>query len=142
MRASESSREDAPRGWAARLAMVRRRARLTSGPFCSCYAAAKLTESRAFGGVYMRSELRWAFGLAIATMIVAVPWGRYRYVYAHAKRLHVVSPGVLYRCGQLTEAGFTEAVGRYGIRTVLNVQNEFPDPPIDRGEVVGHPTVD
>lgn len=90
----------------------------------------------------MPSALRWAFGLTIAVFIVAVPWAHYRAVYAHSKRLRVVAPGVLYRCGQLTESGFTEAVHRYHVKTILNVQNEYPDPLIGRGEWVGHPRID
>jgi protein tyrosine phosphatase (PTP) superfamily phosphohydrolase (DUF442 family) len=34
----------------------------------------------------------------------------------------VVKPGILYRSGQLTAAQLTEAVGRYGIRTVVSFQ--------------------
>jgi tyrosine-protein phosphatase SIW14 len=90
----------------------------------------------------MPAVLRWALGLVIAVSIVAVPWAHHRSVYAHSKRLRVVAPGKLYRCGQLTEAGFADAIARYRIRTVLNVQNEFPDPPIRQGEAVGHESID
>ena len=34
----------------------------------------------------------------------------------------VVKPGILYRSGQLTGGQLTEAVRRYGIRTVVNFQ--------------------
>jgi protein tyrosine phosphatase (PTP) superfamily phosphohydrolase (DUF442 family) len=37
---------------------------------------------------------------------------------------------VIYRSGQLTAEGFREAVERYGIRTVINLQNEAPDPAV------------
>lgn len=53
-------------------------------------------------------------------------WYRYRYV--EAKRLRVVTDGVLYRAGQMTAAGLREAIQRYGIRTVINLQHESPDP--------------
>jgi tyrosine-protein phosphatase SIW14 len=52
----------------------------------------------------------------------------FRSVYTHGKRLRIVAPGRLYRSGQLTTGGFTEAVRRYGIRTILNVQEDVPDP--------------
>ena len=39
-----------------------------------------------------------------------------------------MTPDRFYRCGQLTADGFREAFGRYGIRTVINLQDEDPDP--------------
>src|SRR5262249_20895205 len=42
----------------------------------------------------------------------------------------VVVPGRVYRSGQMTAEGFTEAVSRYGIRTIINLQDEYPDPDI------------
>ena len=39
-----------------------------------------------------------------------------------------MKPGVLYRSGQMTAEGFRDAVAKYGIRTIVNCQNEFPDP--------------
>jgi protein tyrosine/serine phosphatase len=52
----------------------------------------------------------------------------YRSVWEHSKRLRTVKPGVLYRSGQMTAEGFAEAVQRLGIRTIINVQDDFPDP--------------
>jgi hypothetical protein len=52
----------------------------------------------------------------------------FRAAYTHGKRLHVVVPGRFYRCGQLTADGFTDAVERFGIRTIVNVQEDVPDP--------------
>ena len=54
----------------------------------------------------------------------------YRATYNHAKRLRVVQQGKFYRCGQLTADGFADAVKRLGIRTVVNVQDDVPDPAI------------
>jgi len=54
----------------------------------------------------------------------------FRSVYNHERRLRVVEPGRYYRCGQLTADGFRSAVARYGIRTVVNVQDDVPDPRI------------
>jgi len=61
-------------------------------------------------------------------MLIAVPWIYYRATYAHSKRLREVTAGRFYRSGQLTAPGFREAIQRYGIRTVINLQNEAPDP--------------
>jgi hypothetical protein len=74
------------------------------------------------------TAVRWLLGLTVAALIVGGPWVYYRSVYAHAKRLREVTPGEFYRCGQLTADGLTEAIERYKIRTVINLQNEAPDP--------------
>ncbi|GIW80557.1 MAG: hypothetical protein KatS3mg105_2364 [Gemmatales bacterium] len=60
--------------------------------------------------------------------------------YAHSKRLRVVDPGKLYRAGQMNAAGLAAAVRRYGIRTVLNLQNESPDPDVPT-DFVGSSTI-
>jgi protein-tyrosine phosphatase len=57
----------------------------------------------------------------------------FRVVYEHNKRLRVVEPGRFYRSGQMTAAGFTETVRRYKIRTIVNVQDEYPDPDLTLG---------
>jgi tyrosine-protein phosphatase SIW14 len=74
--------------------------------------------------------LRWAFGLTLAALVIVVPVLRYRAVYNHGRRLREVETGVLYRSGCLTAEGFTDAVQRLGIKTIVNLQDEFPDPPI------------
>src|SRR5205823_5124257 len=51
----------------------------------------------------------------------------------YAKRLRVVTPGAVYRSGQMTARGFADAVHRYGIKTVINLQNETPDPEVAPG---------
>lgn len=76
---------------------------------------------------------RWLAGIAIALGVVLVPYVYYRYSYAHSKRLREVVSGQVYRSGQLTAPGFRDAVRRYKIRTIINVQDEFPDPQIDAG---------
>ena len=75
-------------------------------------------------------------------MVALAAWGVYafRADYTHAKRLRTVESGRFYRSGQLTEAGFREAVRDLGIRTIINVQDELPDPNVwhdhlDRGTV-------
>jgi tyrosine-protein phosphatase SIW14 len=69
--------------------------------------------------------------VVVAAFIVLFVLGCYAYfrsVYEHGKRLRVVAPGRFYRSGQMTAAGFRDAVARYKIRTIINVQNDFPDP--------------
>lgn len=80
----------------------------------------------------MPSWLRWCLGIGILAMIVIVPFVHFRAAYAHSKRLREVTTGRFYRCGQLTEDGFREAIGRYGIKTVINLQDENPDPLLPR----------
>ncbi len=72
--------------------------------------------------------LAWVFGSLLALLITAVPYHYYRAVYTYSKRLRAVSPGWVYRSGCLTAQGFRDAVKRYGIRTILNLQDEAPDP--------------
>src|SRR5258708_34146128 len=57
----------------------------------------------------------------------------FRAVYDHDKRLRVVEPGRYYRSGQMTADGFRDAIRRYKIRTVINVQDEYPDPDVQFG---------
>ncbi|MBY0528446.1 MAG: tyrosine-protein phosphatase [Gemmataceae bacterium] len=80
----------------------------------------------------MNMVVRWILGLSIAALLIVAPFVYFRAEYTHGKRLREVSPGVLYRCGQLTQQGFAEAVAAYGIRTIVNVQDEYPDPDIAR----------
>jgi protein tyrosine phosphatase (PTP) superfamily phosphohydrolase (DUF442 family) len=79
----------------------------------------------------MLGKLRWLLIVGIVALIAVVPVVCYRDVYAHNKRLREVDPGKFYRCGQLTADGFREAVARYHIRTVINVQDEYPDPDVE-----------
>ncbi len=73
-------------------------------------------------------RLRWAFALTIATLVLATPIVFYRATYNHGRRLREVQPGVLYRSGALTVDGFRDAVERLQIKTIVNLQDEFPDP--------------
>lgn len=73
---------------------------------------------------------RWIFGGGIAALVTVAPFLAYRWEYTHAKRLREVVPGKVYRSGQMTVEGFVEAVKRYHIRTIINLQDEFPDPDV------------
>jgi protein tyrosine/serine phosphatase len=76
--------------------------------------------------------LRWTFGIAIATLVSVVPVVHYRWEYTHAKRLREVVPGKLYRSGSMTADGFADALARYGFRTIINLQDEWPDPELSQ----------
>jgi tyrosine-protein phosphatase SIW14 len=86
----------------------------------------------------MSALWRWTLGLGIAALLTVVPFVYYRAVYTHSKRLREVEPGVLYRSGQMTAEGFTEAVARHHIRTIINLQDEYPDPEIRTSFFNGH----
>lgn len=75
-----------------------------------------------------RQLLRYALGGAAAAVAIGPPVALYRAQYVHAKRFREVEPGKLYRSGQMTADGFREAIERYHIKTVVNLQHEEPDP--------------
>lgn len=66
--------------------------------------------------------------VAVAVGFVAAVYLFFRANYEHNKRLRVVESGRFYRSGQLTAAGFADAVRRHKIRTLVNVQDDRPDP--------------
>jgi tyrosine-protein phosphatase SIW14 len=76
----------------------------------------------------MAGHARWALCALILSLVAVVPVVYYRASYAHAKRLRVVVPGKVYRSGQMTAEGFEDAIRRFGIKTVVNLQDEYPDP--------------
>ena len=80
----------------------------------------------------MTAVVRFCLGAGVAILLVAVPFLDFRAEYVHHKRLREVVPGVLYRSGQLTADGLRAAAARLGVRTVVNCQNEFPDPDLPR----------
>lgn len=71
---------------------------------------------------------------AVGLMLAVAVWSYFyfRSVYNHERRLRVVEAGKLYRCGQLTADGFRDAVRTYGIKTIINVQDDVPEPAIWR----------
>jgi len=71
---------------------------------------------------------RWVGGSCLALLIVAIPFLHYRQTYWYGKRLRAVTPGKVYRSGQMTADGLRAAIARFGIRTVINLQEEAPDP--------------
>lgn len=73
-------------------------------------------------------NLKFVGAILLAALTFAVPIAYYRLQYKHSKRFRVVTPGRVYRSGQLTAAALAEAIRQHGIRTVINVQNELPNP--------------
>lgn len=76
----------------------------------------------------MKPTWTWILGLAVAALIVVPPVIRHRVLYDHHKRLREVTAGKFYRSGQLTAEGLRDAITRHSIKTVINVQDEYPDP--------------
>src|SRR5438552_6002886 len=72
-------------------------------------------------------------GLLIAGIVLVVPVFYYRYSYTHSKRLREVAAGKFYRSGCMTVPGFRAAIERYGIRTIVNLMDEWPDPDLYQG---------
>lgn len=81
--------------------------------------------------------LRWGFGVGIAALVTIVPFLAYRWDYTYEKRLREVAPGRVYRSGQLTAPGFRDAVARFHFRTIINLQEDFPDPDVALGYFTG-----
>jgi tyrosine-protein phosphatase SIW14 len=71
---------------------------------------------------------RWIPAILIAALVTIVPVARYRAVFDHSRRLRVVEQGVLYRSGCMTREGFVDAVRDLKIKSIINLQDEFPDP--------------
>jgi len=71
---------------------------------------------------------RWLFGLALAAFLVYAPFLYYRYTLEHSKRLRPVVEGRVYRSGCLTADGFRDAIRKLGIKTVITLWDENPDP--------------
>lgn len=76
----------------------------------------------------MPNVARWVLAVAAVLVALVPPYAFHRYTYIHAKRFREVVPGRFYRSGQMTAPGLREIVERYGIKTVINLQHEEPDP--------------
>jgi protein tyrosine/serine phosphatase len=82
--------------------------------------------------------LRWAFGVSLSVLLTVVPYLYYRCSYTWTKRLRDVTAGRVYRSGAMTASGFVTAIERYGIRTIINLQNEAQDPDLPLGYFSRH----
>jgi protein tyrosine/serine phosphatase len=85
----------------------------------------------------MARIVRAGFTACIAILALAAPLLYWRYQLTTSKRLREVVPGRFYRSGQMTVTGFDDYLERLHIRTVINVQNEFPDPDLRLGFLDG-----
>lgn len=74
---------------------------------------------------------RRCLSAAILVMLTAAPFLYFRWCYTYGKRLREVEAGKVYRSGQMTADGFAEAIARYQIKTIVNLQDDYPDPDID-----------
>jgi tyrosine-protein phosphatase SIW14 len=79
----------------------------------------------------MPRRCAWLGAACLLAGVIAAPAIYYRIDYAQAKRLREVTPGRFYRCGQLNGEGLRQAIRQHGIRTVINLQHEAPDPLLD-----------
>lgn len=80
--------------------------------------------------MFTANRVRWLLALLLLVGLVAPPLLLHRYLYTQNRRFRVVSPGKVYRSGQMTADGFADAVRRHGIRTIINLQDEYPDPDV------------
>jgi protein tyrosine phosphatase (PTP) superfamily phosphohydrolase (DUF442 family) len=83
----------------------------------------------------MSDKLKAAGAVGLMLAVAAWSYFYFRSVYNHERRLRVVEAGKLYRSGQLTADGFRDAVKTLGIKTIINVQDDVPDPVVWRNYV-------
>ncbi len=76
------------------------------------------------------NRMRTILGLALLMAFGGGVFVYYRVYWSFNKRLREVTAGKVYRSGQLTAEGFRDAIRELGIRSVVNLQDEFPDPDI------------
>ena len=63
------------------------------------------------------------FGALIAVLLVAGPYGYWRYRQATTRSFHVVQDGVLYRSGQMSLDGLKRVIHDYGIKTIVTLRD-------------------
>ena len=71
----------------------------------------------------MKRKADAAFVALVIALLVGGPWAYYRYQSTHYRNFREVTPGVLYRCGQLTPDGLARVIHDYGIRTVITLRD-------------------
>ncbi len=79
----------------------------------------------------MSRALRAVLIAGILFILVVIPFVVFRQEYTYGKRLREVVPGRVYRSGQMTADGFRDAVRSLHIRTVVNLQEDVPDPDVN-----------
>jgi tyrosine-protein phosphatase SIW14 len=81
----------------------------------------------------MKRRVRFFLATCLAILVIGIPILCYRVVYVTEKRFREVDPGKFYRCGQLPAANLREEIREHGIKTVINLQDEYPDPLLSEG---------
>ncbi|MEZ6142924.1 MAG: dual specificity protein phosphatase family protein [Zavarzinella sp.] len=76
----------------------------------------------------LQAVFRWWGAFAIAAIIIGVPLTYYRMVYFEERRFRTVSPERFYRAGQLPEDSLRKKIREFGIKTIINLQDENQDP--------------
>ena len=71
-------------------------------------------------------------GILMVLMAIVIPTVHYRQTYRFAKRLRTVEAGKLYRSGCLMADGLRAAIKDKKIKTVVNLQDEAPDPAVSK----------
>jgi protein tyrosine/serine phosphatase len=79
----------------------------------------------------MSRVFQWGLVGGVVLLVGVAPVALYRSTYTFNKRLREVAPGRVYRSGQMTAEGFADAVARFKIRTIVNLQDDFPDPDVE-----------
>jgi tyrosine-protein phosphatase SIW14 len=81
----------------------------------------------------MATWLKWVLAGAITTAVVGVPVVYYRMGYSTEKRFREVTPGRFYRGGQMSADALRAKIREHRIKTVINLQDEYPDPLLSTG---------
>jgi protein tyrosine/serine phosphatase len=71
--------------------------------------------------------VRTALVLLLLVLIAAVPFGYKAVVSTAYRNFRVVDPGVLYRSGQMSRAGFERVCREHGIRCVIKLREASED---------------
>jgi protein tyrosine/serine phosphatase len=71
----------------------------------------------------MRRLVPYLLGVLVLVLLVGVPAGYSSYKSNNLRNFRVVEDGVLYRSGQLSQAGLERIVREYGIRTVITLRD-------------------
>lgn len=70
----------------------------------------------------MAQFVRIFLAMAYAALLVAAPCAYHRFQELRFRNFRVVTPGVLYRSGQLNAAGLDRVRQDYGIRTIISLR--------------------
>jgi protein tyrosine/serine phosphatase len=71
----------------------------------------------------MQDKLKYVLFGVFAFLLVAVPYAYHLEQRSRSRNFRVVTPDVLYRCGQLNQAGLDKVVHDYGFRTIITFRD-------------------